>query len=123
MHPIFNRRLALFGATGSIGTQALEVIEERGNYDVAVLAAGSNAAELAGLALKWRPDLVTLADESGYAELKQLLSGTEIRIDVGEQAAAQAAEEAEFDICINALVGISGLLPSYHTLRLSLIHI
>ncbi len=113
----FNRRLALFGATGSIGRQALDVIERQGNYRVVVLAAGSRAENLAELALKWRPDRVTLADKSGYDHLRQALSGTGIRIDVGEEAAAEAAAEADYDICLNGLVGVAGLLPSYHSLR------
>ena len=117
MQLLFDRRLALFGATGSIGRQTLDVVEERGNFEVAVLTAGSNATELAKLALKWHPDRIALADPNGYNELKQALSGTDIRIDVGEDAAAQVAEEADYDICLNGLVGVAGLLPSYHALQ------
>jgi len=113
----FDRRLALFGATGSIGRQALDVIERLGNYRIVVLTAGSKAEDLAELALKWRPERVALADESVYDHLRQALSGTGIRIDVGSEAAAEAAAEADYDLCLNGLVGVAGLLPSYHSLR------
>lgn len=111
-----NRRLALFGATGSIGRQTLEVIEELGGYDVTVLSAGSRVAELSQLALKWRPEWVTLADDKGYNLLRENLSGSGIHIEVGPEAAAVASTEAGFDVCVNGLVGVAGLLPSYNAL-------
>ncbi|HHE46414.1 MAG TPA: 1-deoxy-D-xylulose-5-phosphate reductoisomerase, partial [Bacteroidetes bacterium] len=113
----FERRLALFGATGSIGRQALDVIERQGGCRVVLLSTGSHADELAELALRWRPEHVTLADENGYAKLRESLTGTGIRIDAGTDAAAEAAAEDDYDISVNGLVGVAGLMPSYHSLR------
>ncbi|MCF7809705.1 1-deoxy-D-xylulose-5-phosphate reductoisomerase [bacterium] len=111
------KRLALFGATGSIGRQTLDVIEHIGGYKVAVLSAGKKADELADLALKWKPDIVTIADYNGYKILKDKLGGSDIRIEVGDDAASGAAEQADYNICVNGLVGVAGLLPSYHALK------
>ena len=110
------RRLALFGATGSIGQQTLDVIERCGGFKVVLLSAGSRAEELVEQALVYRPERVTLSDDGGYDLLKDELTGTGIRIDVGKEAAAEAAAEVEYDICLNGLVGVAGLLPSYHSL-------
>ncbi|NQT34639.1 1-deoxy-D-xylulose-5-phosphate reductoisomerase [bacterium] len=111
------KRLALFGATGSIGQQTLDVIEQQEGFQVVVLSAGTRAAELAELALKWRPERITLADEGGYGVLKDALSGISTSIDVGPDAAAEAAASVDYDICLNGLVGVAGLMPSYHALK------
>ena len=111
------KRIAIFGATGSIGQQTLDVIGQQEGFEVVVLSAGSRAAELAELALKWRPERITLADEGGYGVLKDALSGINIRIDVGSDAATEAAAEVDYDLCLNGLVGVAGLMPSYHVLK------
>ncbi len=110
------RRLAIFGSTGSIGTQSLQVIEAMGGYSISVLSAHSNWRFLAEQALKWCPVRVTLADSSGYTALKEALAGTNIEVVSGDEAAAQAAREIDYDIAINGLVGLSGLRPSYEVI-------
>ncbi len=111
------KRIALFGATGSIGQQTLDVIEQQTGFLVVLLSAGSRAVDLAELALKWRPERITLTDEDGYGLLKNVLSREDIRIDVGPDAAAEAAAEVDYDLCLNGLVGVAGLMPSYHALK------
>jgi 1-deoxy-D-xylulose-5-phosphate reductoisomerase len=111
------KRLTLFGATGSIGRQTLDVIEHIGGFKVTVLSAGKKAGELAELALKWKPEIVTIADRNGYKVLKNRLDGSGIRIEVGDDAASVTAEQADYDICVNGLVGVAGLLPSYHAVK------
>jgi len=110
------KRLALFGSTGSIGTQTLDVASRSGNFEIVLLAAKSNWQLLAEQALRWEPEVVVLADESHADSLCDALSDTEIRIEVGADACAQIAKEVECDIALNALVGVSGLIPSYELL-------
>ncbi len=111
------RKVALFGATGSIGLQTIDVIDRIDGYELSVLSAGSNWQPLSELALHCKPEIVTLADESGYKDLKSALSGTGIEVVAGQDAASEAAESADYDICLNGLVGIAGLMPSYHALK------
>ncbi|MDP8239299.1 MAG: 1-deoxy-D-xylulose-5-phosphate reductoisomerase [Candidatus Hatepunaea meridiana] len=111
-----SKRIAIFGATGSIGRQTLEVLEKIGGFDVAVLSAGSRINELIELAVRWKPGRVTLADKRYYSQLKNALFGLRINVDAGKDAAAKAAAEVDYDIALNGLVGVAGLLPSYHSL-------
>ena len=112
-----SRRIAIFGATGSIGLQTLDVISRIGGFDVAVLSADSKWEELANLAIKWRPEVVTLNKGAHYKDLKNSLSGSGVKVDIGSHAVAKAAAEVDFDICVNGLVGVAGLKPSYLTLQ------
>jgi len=112
-----DKTLALFGATGSIGKQTLDVIEHLGGYRISILSAGRKVNELIELSLKWKPEIVTLADPEGYNILKDGLAGSGIRIEVGEHAAAEAAADIDYSICVNGLVGVAGLLPSYHAVK------
>ena len=110
------KRVALFGATGSIGRQTLDVMDRLDGYKVVVLSAGTRWEELARSALKYRPERVTIAQPDHYSDLKDALTGTGIRIEVGSEAVAQAADEVDYDLCLNGLVGVAGLLPSYYAL-------
>jgi len=110
------KRLALFGSTGSIGRQTLDVVERSGKFEIVLLAARSNWQLLAEQALRWEPEIVVLADETHHESLCDALSDSEIRIEVGPDACAEAAREIDCDIALNALVGVSGLRPSYELL-------
>ena len=110
-------KLALFGATGSIGAQAIDVCGRFDQFQIEVLSAGSNWMELAKLALELRPNWVTLASTDFAANLETALAGTGIKVLAGGEAAAEAASEADFDLALNGMVGVSGLLPSYYTLK------
>ncbi len=111
------KRVALFGATGSIGRQTLDVLSRSDCFKVVVMSAKSRWEELARLALDWQPDWITIADKENYPDLKEAVSGTEIRVEAGSGAAAEAAAKADYDICLNGLVGVAGLLPSYYALE------
>lgn len=112
MLPEKPRKIAIFGSTGSIGKQALDVLERVGGFEVRLLAARSNWQQLAEQALKWEPEVVVLADESGAESLADALVDTEIRIETGLLAVAAEAREIECDIALNSLVGLSGLEPT-----------
>lgn len=113
---------AVLGCTGSIGKQAIEVLE-RLNIPVASLAAGNNHSEMELLARRCRPRVAALFDESAAKELKTALADTDIRVLGGEEGVIEAAS-VESDICINAIVGIAGLRPTLaaieHSRRIAL---
>jgi len=103
------RRIAILGATGSVGTSAADLVRRNPDtFDVAVLTANRNAADLAELARELRPDIAIVADESAYAELKDALSGTGIAVAAGSQALVEAAREP-VDMTIAGIVGAAGL--------------
>ncbi|NNF58135.1 MAG: 1-deoxy-D-xylulose-5-phosphate reductoisomerase [Rhodothermaceae bacterium] len=107
------RGLAILGSTGSIGTQTLEIatlFPER--LQVRALAAGSNGALLAEQARQYRPDVVCLADETGYAALKESLAGTGVRVLAGVDALAEIAMLDTVDVVVAAIVGAAGLRPT-----------
>ena len=105
------KKVAVLGSTGSIGTQALEVIEKHG-LKVTALAAYHQAGKLAEQAKKFRPACVCIYDESKAEELKQLLSGENIEILTGMNGLCQIASDKSSDIILNSVVGMVGLLPT-----------
>ena len=111
------RRLSLFGATGSVGQSTLDLVRRDGEgWRVSVLTANSDAAELAKLALEFRPDLVVIADEARHDELKAALSGTNIGVAAGAKALADAAT-LPTDLVLAAIVGTAGLAPTMAALE------
>ncbi len=108
-----NKRIAIFGSTGSIGTQALEVIAANPDkFSVAILTAHTNEDVLVKQALKFNPQTVVIVDESKYAKVKEALSGTSIKVTAGEKALEDAASEDIYDFMIAAIVGYAGLKPT-----------
>lgn len=107
------RQITILGSTGSIGSQTLDIIRENPDrFRASVLTAGSNWQLLGQQALEFRPDIVVIADENGYAPLKEMLKGEDISILCGSEAIAEVAAEGNSDIVLTALVGYSGLLPT-----------
>jgi 1-deoxy-D-xylulose-5-phosphate reductoisomerase len=107
------RHIAILGSTGSIGTQALEVIQEHPEqFCVEVLTAHSNSQLLIAQALKFNPNAVVITDESKYAEVKEALSSSDIKVYAGKQALEQIVEMDTIDVVLTALVGAAGLLPT-----------
>ncbi len=105
--------IALLGSTGSIGTQTLDIVERfPDRFNVALLAAGRNVELLIEQAVKFRPSLAIIADESKYARLREALSPLGIETASGEQALADAMDRSDFDTVVTATVGYSGLLPT-----------
>ena len=113
------KTLALLGATGSIGTQALEVVRQQpGRFRVAVLSAQRQWELLAQQAREFRPAVVVIGDESCYQPLKAALAGQpETEVLAGAAALAEVVTRPEIDIVLTALVGYAGLLPTVAAIR------
>ncbi len=107
------KRIAIFGSTGSIGTQALQVIEANGElFEVEILTAQNNDALLIEQALKFRPNAVVIGDENKYQAVKDALSSTDIKVFAGENALEEAADFDTYDMMLAAIVGFAGLKPT-----------
>jgi 1-deoxy-D-xylulose-5-phosphate reductoisomerase len=107
------RRLAILGSTGSIGTQALQVVREHpDHFEVELLVAGSNAERLIEQAGEFRPNAVVIGDERRYAEVKQALDPLDIKVFTGAPAIEQAVQMEGIDTVLTAMVGFSGLRPT-----------
>lgn len=103
-------RLAILGSTGSIGTQALDVVRAHpDHFTVEVLAAGGNADLLIRQAMEFMPNAVVIADESKYHEVKAALLPHDIKVWAGEEALVQAVEMETIDMVLAAIVGYAGL--------------
>lgn len=103
-------RLAILGSTGSIGTQALDVVRAHpDHFTVEVLAAGGNADLLIRQAMEFMPNAVVIADESKYQEVKAALLPHDIKVWAGEEALVQAVEMETIDMVLAAIVGYAGL--------------
>jgi len=104
------KRVAILGSTGSIGTQALEVIEAHPHlFEAEVLCAHSNTALLIAQAKQFKPNAVVIADESKYAEVKEALSSLPIKVFAGMQALIDIVAWESIDIVVTAIVGFAGL--------------
>lgn len=103
-------RLAILGSTGSIGTQALDVVRAHpGHFTVEVLAAGGNADLLISQAMEFSPNAVVIADETKYQYVKSALLPHDIKVWAGEEALVQAVEMETIDMVLAAIVGYAGL--------------
>lgn len=106
-------RIAILGSTGSIGTQALEVIESYPDmFDLQVITANRNADLLISQAKKFHPNTVVIADESLYQQVKDALQDEDIHVYAGEDALSQVVTSTEVDIVLTAMVGYAGLKPT-----------
>lgn len=107
------RHISILGSTGSIGTQALEVVREQPErFAVSVLTAGKNADLLIQQALEFQPDTVVIGEEDLYSRVKDALAHLPIKVFAGEEAIIQVAAMEEADIVLTALVGYAGLRPT-----------
>ncbi len=112
------KRVAILGSTGSIGTQALDVIRKhRGLFDLEVLTAGQNAGLLIDQALQFVPSYVVIADESQYQDVKDALSLLPIQVLTGMQALSDVVTLSSVDIVLTAMVGFAGLAPTVKALK------
>ncbi|MGI9190850.1 MAG: 1-deoxy-D-xylulose-5-phosphate reductoisomerase [Chitinophagaceae bacterium] len=107
------KQIAVYGSTGSIGTQTLAVIRENPTlFRATVLTAGRNADLLVEQALEFKPETVVVVDESAYNQVKQALAGTSIDVLGGEQALVDVASAGNYDMLMAAIVGYAGLLST-----------
>jgi 1-deoxy-D-xylulose-5-phosphate reductoisomerase len=110
-HPL--RRIALFGSTGSIGTQALEVIASNPDrFSVEILTAHSNEELLVEQALKFNPNMVVIADDKKYEKVKEALGSTNIKVFAGEKSLEEVAAIDCYDLMLAGIVGYAGLRPT-----------
>jgi 1-deoxy-D-xylulose-5-phosphate reductoisomerase len=107
------RRIALFGSTGSIGNQALEVIAANPDkFTAEVLTAHSNDELLIKQALQFNPNIVVIGDDRKYITVKEALSHTDIKVFAGEKALEEVAGMDCYDMMLAAIVGFAGLRPT-----------
>ncbi|MFC4870058.1 1-deoxy-D-xylulose-5-phosphate reductoisomerase [Negadavirga shengliensis] len=107
------KRVAILGSTGSIGTQALDVMQQhQDRFQVEVLTAQNNADLLIRQAMAFEPNVVVIGNEGNYEKVKQALSSYPIKVYAGEEAIAQVVEMETVDIVLTALVGYAGLMPT-----------
>ena len=110
--------IAILGSTWSIGTQALEVIENHPDYfDLQILTAGKNADLLIEQAKKYQPNTVVISDEDSYQKVKDALWGENIHVYCGEDALCQVVEATNVHTVLTALVGYAGLKPTIHAIE------
>ncbi|MDI1355618.1 MAG: 1-deoxy-D-xylulose-5-phosphate reductoisomerase [bacterium] len=112
------KRIAILGSTGSIGTQALEVIKENPSlFEVEVLVAHSNAVLLIEQALAFKPNAVVIGDEKKYQEVNNALRAHDIKVFAGEKAVEQIVEMETIDLVLAAIVGYAGLASTINAIR------
>lgn len=107
------KRIAILGSTGSIGTQALQVIEEHSDlYEAYVLTANNRVELLAEQARRFLPEAVVIANEDKYAELRDALADLPVKVYAGADAICQIVREKPVDVVLTAMVGFAGLKPT-----------
>jgi 1-deoxy-D-xylulose-5-phosphate reductoisomerase len=107
------KRIAIFGSTGSIGTQALEVIADNTDkFSVEILTAHTNDELLVQQALQFEPNMVVIGDEKKYQKVKDALSKTHVKVFSGEDALNEVAALDCYDVMLAAIVGFAGLKPT-----------
>lgn len=112
------RKICILGSTGSIGTQALEVIEEHSDlFEAYVLTAGSNADLLIQQARKFNPCTVVIADEAKYDMVRDALQDLPIQVYAGSDALCQVVTMEPVDMVLTALVGFAGLRPTISAIQ------
>jgi 1-deoxy-D-xylulose-5-phosphate reductoisomerase len=111
-------KIALLGSTGSIGTQALDIISKYPDkFVVEVLVAGNNIDLLTEQAFRFQPDAVVIANVALYHELKERLQHTSIKIYAGNEAVEQVVSSSEIDVVIASIVGYSGVRPTIAAIK------
>ena len=112
------KRIAILGSTGSIGTQALDIIHANPDrYEAYVLTANRQAKLLIEQARKFQPAQVVIADEGKYEEVRDALADLPIQVYAGQDALCQVAATGEVDIVLTALVGFAGLRPTVAAIK------
>ncbi len=112
------KNIAILGSTGSIGTQALQVIKDNpDHFKVEVLVANGNADLLIKQALEFDPNAVVIADESKYQQVKEALSSHDIKVFAGAKAIEQIVEMETIDLVLAAIVGYAGLASVINAIK------
>ena len=112
------KRIAILGSTGSIGTQALDVIRQHpDNFEVEVLTANNNIDLLIKQAKEFQPNTIVIGNESKYNDLVNAISSLPIKVYAGKDAISQIVEMDTIDIVLTGMVGYSGLLPTINAIK------
>ncbi|PWN07566.1 1-deoxy-D-xylulose-5-phosphate reductoisomerase [Rhodohalobacter mucosus] len=115
-----HQNIAILGSTGSIGTQALDIISDKPElFTVSLLTANSNYRLLAEQANRFQPDMIVLCDESVSKQFQSLLTYKPSQLHFGQEALIHAAIESTYDLLLNSLVGFAGFMSTYHAIRLN----
>jgi 1-deoxy-D-xylulose-5-phosphate reductoisomerase len=112
------KRIAILGSTGSIGTQALEVIAQNPeNFEVEVLTANNNVDILIAQAKKFQPNAVVIANSEKYKIVTEALKNEPVKVYAGTDALNQVVQMETVDLVLTAMVGYSGLMPTYSAIK------
>jgi 1-deoxy-D-xylulose-5-phosphate reductoisomerase len=112
------KRIAIFGSTGSVGTQALEVIAANPTlFSVEILTAQNNENLLIQQALQFNPNCIVIGNEKKYETVKQALASTDIKVFAGEKALEEVAAMDSYDMMLAAIVGYAGLKPTLQAIE------
>ncbi|MEJ7913053.1 MAG: 1-deoxy-D-xylulose-5-phosphate reductoisomerase [Chitinophagaceae bacterium] len=112
------KRIAIFGSTGSIGTQALEVIAANPDlFSAEVLTCNGNDEVLIAQALTFNPNVVVVGDETKYNKVREALAGTSVKVFAGEKALEEVASMDIYDMMLAAIVGYAGLKPTLTAIK------
>ena len=112
------KNIAILGSTGSIGRQALEVIQRHPeHFQVEVLTAQNSIGLLIEQAKQFKPNAVVISNSGHYEQLKNALSGEDIKVYAGENALASIVQMETIDLVLTALVGYSGLRPTIAAIK------
>ena len=112
------RRIAILGSTGSIGTQALDVISQHTDlFEVELLTANNNADLLIEQALKFKPNHVVICNEEHYAKVNDALAATDTKVFAGMKSVNDLVQSSTIDMVLASMVGFSGLEPTLNAIR------
>ena len=112
------KQIVILGSTGSIGTQALDVIEQHPDkFEVYALTANNNIELLIEQAIKFKPEVVVIANDKNYLILKEALNNYPIKVWAGIDAISDVVQTSDIDVVLAAMVGFSGLRPTINALK------
>lgn len=112
------KKIAILGSTGSIGTQALHVIEEHSDlYEAYVLTANRSAGKLIEQARRFKPEAVVIADETFYESVRDALADLPIKVYAGANALCEVVQDRNVDIVLASMVGFAGLMPTISAIK------
>src|SRR5262245_12541846 len=112
------KKIIILGSTGSIGTQTLDIVARHPDrFQVVGLAAGKNISLLREQIARFRPQVVSIADEEEAKSLRDIFSKEEVRILAGEEGPCEIAQDLEADLVVSAIVGAAGLKPTMKALE------
>src|SRR5215211_3598061 len=112
------KRIALFGSTGSIGRQALEVIAANPDrFSAEVLTCNGNDELMVEQALQYKPNIVVVGEEKKYGKVKEALANTDIKVFAGEKALEEVASMDVYDLMLAGIVGYAGLKPTLNAIN------